>query len=30
MDMRERKAIALRSIIEKMNRELEEIDESSG
>jgi len=30
MDMRERKAIALRSIIEKMNRELEEIDENSG
>ena len=30
MDIRERKAIALRSMIENMNRELEEVDESSG
>ena len=30
MNMTERKAIALRSMIENMNRELEEVDDSSG
>ena len=30
MNMRERKIVALRSMIEDMNRELEEVDESSG
>jgi len=30
MRMRERKVVALRSMIEDMNRELEEVDESSG
>jgi len=30
MNVRERKIVALRSMIENMNRELEEVDESSG
>lgn len=30
MSIRERKMVALRSIIENMNRELDEVDESSG
>jgi len=30
MNIRERKVVALRSMIENMNRELEEVDESSG
>jgi hypothetical protein len=30
MNVRERKVVALRSMIENMNRELEEVDESSG
>ena len=30
MSVRERKVVALRSMIENMNRELEEVDESSG
>jgi len=30
MNIRERKIVALRSMIENMNRELEEVDESSG
>ena len=30
MNVRERKVVALRSMIENMNRELEEVDGSSG